>query len=51
MGEAGLKTRDEHRQVTNTKMYKDSMSKVTAGLAVFGDGMTMEEFPAINISK
>lgn len=46
-----MKTRDEHRKVTNTSMYKDRMSEVSAGLTFFGDGMTMEEFPAINISK
>lgn len=32
-------------------VYKDSMSKVSAGLTFFGDGMTMEVFLAINISK
>lgn len=46
-----MKMRDECRKVTNTSKYKDSMSKVSAGLTFFGDGMTMEEFPAINISK
>lgn len=46
-----MKSRDEHKKVTNTSMYKDSMSAVSAGLTFFGDGMTMEEFPAKNISK
>lgn len=46
-----MKTREECRKVTNISMYKDNMSKVSAGLTFFGDGITMEEFPAIKIPK